>query len=423
MCTALPSLAEHNMSRIEIDRLESRVLFANQISFTDFSNTTDLVGNGFGGDPIVGGSRLRLTNSQNFTARSVWFDTAVPITAFRTDFSFRIRNQGGNEADGLTFTMQNGPTSALGGDGNDLGFGGITDSEAVTFNAFNLAAFGSRFGFASDGATPPIPDDMSPIDLHSGHIMHATVRYDGVTLSVFVSDSTNRSLMFTQAQTIDLPLAIGSNTAIVGFTAATGNFNSTQEIFSWSFSGGREPVITNNIGTPPTTDSKSRNLTVLADNPDTVEGDLTYTWTVDKKPAGAPDPIFSENGTNAAKNTTATFGRYGSYIIRVTATNPAGDSVAQRRTITIAQTGTSIRVTPHAQTIAPGGPLDYNAVLYDQFLDPMVDQSIIRFAVDSGGGSIDELTGAYTAPNSKGHAVIEASAGSISGTVGATIHD
>ena len=57
--------------------------------------------------------------------------------------------------------MQAGDTTALGGDGNNLGYGGINNSEAVTFNAFNLAAFGSKFGFASDGATPPIAIDTA----------------------------------------------------------------------------------------------------------------------------------------------------------------------------------------------------------------------------------------------------------------------
>ena len=72
-------------------QLEARLLFATQISFQDFSSTTGLTGNGFGGSPIAAGNRLRLTDSQDFTARSVWFNTAVPITEFRTNFSFRIR--------------------------------------------------------------------------------------------------------------------------------------------------------------------------------------------------------------------------------------------------------------------------------------------------------------------------------------------
>ena len=58
-------------------------------------------------------------------------------------------------------------------------------------------------------------------------------------MSVFVSDSTDRSLLFSQSQTIDLPTALGASNVIVGFTAATGLSNSTQEILSWSYRGGR----------------------------------------------------------------------------------------------------------------------------------------------------------------------------------------
>src|SRR5262249_55728293 len=37
------------------------------------------------------------------------------------------------------------------------------------------------------------------------------------------------------------------------------------------------------------------------------ESSLSYTWSVLTKPAGAANPIFSVNGTNAAKDTAATF--------------------------------------------------------------------------------------------------------------------
>ena len=77
--------------RTQVERLEQRTLLAgNQIHFNDFSSTTNLVGNGFSGDPITSASHLRMTNDVDHEARSVWFGTAVPITNFRTDFTFRI---------------------------------------------------------------------------------------------------------------------------------------------------------------------------------------------------------------------------------------------------------------------------------------------------------------------------------------------
>ena len=43
------------------------------------------------------------------------------------------------------------------------------------------------------------------------------------------------------------------------------------------------------------------------------EASLTYTWAVVSKPAAPPNPIFSANGNNAAKNTVATFTQAGLY--------------------------------------------------------------------------------------------------------------
>ncbi|MBC8106074.1 MAG: hypothetical protein H7Z14_05755 [Anaerolineae bacterium] len=411
-------------SIVAVDQLEARRMFATQISFTDFSSTAGLFSNGFGSGPISISNRLRLTDAgQQNQARSVWFGTAVPITQFRTDFTFRISGNSGQEADGLTFTMQAGDTTALGGDGNNLGYGGINNSEAVTFNAFNLTNFGSRFGFASDGATPPIPDDMSPIDLHSGHQMKGTVRYDGTTLSVFVTDSTDRSQLFTASQTIDLPTALGANSVIVGFTAATGLFWSTQEVFSWSYTGGRAPTVTTAAAGVATSGSdKSFDLSALFANPDGTESDLTYTWTTDRKPSGAPNPTFSPNGSNASKASTVTFGKDGGYTLRVTATNSAGDSSFSRVTINVAQVATALRMTPHAQTIALGATLDYNATVRDQFGHNLRTQPAIVFSVQSGGGTIDSTSGLYTAPNAKGHVVIAATADDLTGTVGATVN-
>jgi hypothetical protein len=44
------------------------------------------------------------------------------------------------------------------------------------------------------------------------------------------------------------------------------------------------------------------------------------------------------------------------------------------------------------------------------------------FSVQSGGGTIDATSGLFTAPNTKGHAVIAATADDLVGTVGATVN-
>jgi hypothetical protein len=58
------------------------------------------------------------------------------------------------------------------------------------------------------------------------------------------------------------------------------------------------------------------------------EPNLVYTWTTTATPAGAPAPSFSINGSNAAKTTTATFYKKGSYSFRVFITDSGGLSTS-----------------------------------------------------------------------------------------------
>ena len=48
------------------------------------------------------------------------------------------------------------------------------------------------------------------------------------------------------------------------------------------------------------------------------EANLTYTWTTLSQPAGSPNPTFSANGVNSAKNTTVTVSAAGNYVFRAT---------------------------------------------------------------------------------------------------------
>jgi hypothetical protein len=401
--------------------LEPRQLFAvTQINFPDFSNTTNLVGNGFGSNALTSGNLLRLTRNVDHEARSVWFGTAVPITRFRSDFTFESEPSA-ISADGLTFTVQNGPTSALGGEGNNLGVGGIGNSEAVCFNMFNFASFGSKFGFASNGPTPPVTNtNMSPIDLHTGHKFLTTVTYDGTNLKVAVTDASDGSKTFNATMPIDLPSAIGSDTAIVGFTASTGDHISIQEIRSWDFQGSGAPTVaTAASANPSPVTGKTTTLSVLGAD-DNGEGALTYTWSLVKKPSGAKDPTFSANGTNGAKSITARFFKDGSYRFRCTIENALGLKTTSDVVVRVDQTASLIRMDPHVATITLPNTQDYDALMIDQFNHEFRDQPDFTFSLPEGSGTIDATSGLYT-PTAPGHAVIQAAASGLTGTVGATV--
>src|SRR6185436_1551311 len=65
-------------------------------------------------------------------------------------------------------------------------------------------------------------------------------------------------------------------------------------------------------------------LSVLGAQSGFAESGLTYTWSTLSKPNGAANPTFSANGTNAAKNNTATLSVAGNYVFRVTISDAGG---------------------------------------------------------------------------------------------------
>src|SRR5205085_4302519 len=92
-----------------------------------------------------------------------------------------------------------------------------------------------------------------------------------------------------------------------------------------SFAGTVPTVATPASAVPNPVTGTSANLSALgADSGG--EASLTYTWATTGTP---PAPVaFSNNGTNAAKNTTVTFNKAGTYNFQVTIANPSGYSAS-----------------------------------------------------------------------------------------------
>ena len=93
-----------------------------------------------------------------------------------------------------------------------------------------------------------------------------------------------------------------------------------------------------------------RMLTVLGAD-DNGEANLIYTWATTGTPPAAV--TFSANGTNAAKTSTATFTKAGSYSFQVTIKDQGNLTVTSAVTVTVNQTLTSIVVSPASATVAP----------------------------------------------------------------------
>jgi plastocyanin len=157
------------------------------------------------------------------------------------------------------------------------------------------------------------------------------------------------------------------------------------------------------------------------------EAALRYTWSS----SGPASVTFSTNGSNAAKNATATFSQAGTYTFIATITDAAGLSVTSSAQVTVTQTATSIVVEAApvitGQTLtyivvtAPvrvkvGRKVQFRATALDQFGFLMAVQPIFTWKL-SGKGKLSS-TGLYTAPQRPGGPyTITVRSGTVSTTV------
>jgi len=148
------------------------------------------------------------------------------------------------------------------------------------------------------------------------------------------------------------------------------------------------------------------------------ESTLRYTWTLTSGPGSVS---FSANGTNAAKNTVATFTRAGSYVLKVTATDASNQSASSQVTVSLSQSLAAISVTPANASVAPGGSVQLSATALDQFGVAMATQPAFTWAVGTAGGTVSS-TGLFTASATASGAVnVTATSGSVTGAVNVTI--
>jgi hypothetical protein len=146
------------------------------------------------------------------------------------------------------------------------------------------------------------------------------------------------------------------------------------------------------------------------------EASLTYTWQV----AGPAPVSFSANGTNAAKNTTATFAAAGSYTFQVTITDPSDLTATSQVSVTVSPVLTSVSVTPGTATVAPNGTQQFSATALDQFGNALASQPKVTWSASGTGGTVGS-TGLFKAAAAPGSAVVKAAAGSVFGTATVTV--
>ena len=207
-----------------------------------FNSTGMILNNG----ASVTGGNLQLTDGGGYEARSAYFNTPVNVENFTADFRFQLLNA---QADGFTFVLQNTGPQALGGVGGGLGYGrepstpngaAIGQSVALKFDlANNGGEGGNSIGVFTGGAPPTLRSvDLTPtgLNLHGGDIFAVHLTYNGSALGVTITDVNNQALSYTGSFPVNIPQAVGSRYAFVGFTGGSGGLSATQNILSFTFS-------------------------------------------------------------------------------------------------------------------------------------------------------------------------------------------
>ena len=210
-------------------------------------------------------------------------------------------------------------------------------------------------------------------------------------------------------------IAMSANALIgLALTSHTTNTLNTGVFDNVTISNNAPTIAIPAVATPSPVVATTSVLTVLGAD-DHGEATLSYTWDPTSVPAGAPVPIFSVNGSNAAKNTIVTFGRAGDYSFTVSVRDTGGLTVSSVVNVTVNQTLTTIAVTPLTVNVNALGTAPFAAVGNDQFNNPMTTPPVIAWTVTGAGNTIDSA-GLLTAGNQFGSFTVSATNGAVIGT-------
>ncbi|MBA4136564.1 MAG: hypothetical protein C0518_04530 [Opitutus sp.] len=236
-------------------------LRAQTLVYTNFTGASGISRNQADLDLVSGAIVLA---SSNRDKRGAFFTTTqFNVTGFSAVFDFRISSPGGSAfdggelqsgADGLAFVIQNSSSgsNAIGGFGVGLGYSGIGSSVAVEFDTFKNSATSdpdtNHIGINSNGSTTSLATASVGTALDGGVKWTAWVDYNGSTMEVRLSQDGIRPVSAQLSYAIDVASAVGSSSAYIGFTGATGSAYGNHEILGFAFS---DTYLTNGISAVP----------------------------------------------------------------------------------------------------------------------------------------------------------------------------
>jgi hypothetical protein len=304
------------------------------------------------GVPTISGNTLHLTTTQGVVDgdtfygsenTSAYYNQQQSIGQFYVSFTYHYNGsnpQSFGPGNGFTFILQNDPRGpyALGtsgyGNGQQGDGGTIMPSAAVEFGLFT--GFGQNRGtqlaFNGDPGTNGTFRDTTPVKLVGANAnmddyapsdpISVTLSYDGTTLSETLLDTVTHAAYNTSYVT-NLPAALGSSYAYVGFTGGTGAAVADQTITDFVFSNnvptapvntGPKITVTATASTADPNQGGRRTITVTTTNTGLSGADMLELTSVTlggaNPMAGSPSPIPTTKNLLLAPNTSQQNGFY-----------------------------------------------------------------------------------------------------------------
>ena len=230
--------------------------------FAPINNPNAIAGLGYSPD----NSTYLITTANNGEVSSGIDPVAQDITAFTATFNYTsipgyINGGSTLAADGITIAFQNpttGSTAAVGGGGGNVGYSG-TQGTAQNYANSTFAVeynnFGGYYNFEGssalgyNGSQGSYTNFGYGVNLSNSDPVTVTLKYAGTTLRETVVDNATHAAFIDTFTGVNLTAALGSTTALVGFTGGTGGYNAVQSVSNFTYKS-NSALLANALFTP-----------------------------------------------------------------------------------------------------------------------------------------------------------------------------
>jgi hypothetical protein len=180
---------------------------------------------------------LTLTDGGASLSRSSFFEIPLYVGGFSASMVYQDTTPSGGGADGFAFVVQNDPrgTAAVGGAGGGMAYTGITPSVAVMFNIYSGAAGGVGIALGVNGVRLSDYSSTAPVDISSGDPILVNLYHNSGRMWVTLKDLFTSAAFSGVFDVGHVPTIMGSETAYVGVTGASGGTVSSQIVKSFKY--------------------------------------------------------------------------------------------------------------------------------------------------------------------------------------------